>query len=173
VTITLNVFNKSNDIYQVCEMKRNWVESRATWKVYSSGNTWQTPGALGSNDRGNTALDTFAPSSKGLYNIILNSDGVALVQSWVDNPTSNHGFIIANGSATDGGDFDSREASTASTRPKLTVRFSEDQPTLCDGDSEPDGDVDGSDLVQAIYAGGSNIEKFAADFGRTDCQRIY
>ena len=154
-------------------MKRNWVESHATWNVYSSGNTWQTPGALSSNDRGSNVLGTFSPSSTGLSNIILNSDGVALVQSWVDNPTSNHGFIIANGSGIDGADFDSREASTANTRPKLTLRYSEDQPTLCDGDSEPDGDVDGSDLVQEIIAGGSNIGKFAADFGRIDCQGIY
>ena len=29
----------------------------------------------------------------------------------------------------------------------------------CEGDFEPDGDVDGSDLA-----------KFAADFGRTDCE---
>lgn len=172
VTITLNVFNKSNDTYQVFEMKRDWVEDDATWNVYSSGNTWQTPGALGTNDRGSTVLGTFSPSSTGLYNIILNSDGEALVQSWVDDPTSNHGFIIANGSATDGADVDSRNALTASTRPKLTVRYSGNQPNLCDGDSEPDGDVDAIDLIQEIIAGGSNIEGFAADFGRTDCQGI-
>lgn len=173
VTITLNVFNESNDPYQVYEMKRNWVESYATWNVYSSGNPWQTPGALSPNDRGSTVLGTFAPSSTGLSNIILNSDGVALVQSWVDSPTSNHGFIIANGSATDGADFDSREVLTATTRPKLTVRYSEDQPTLCEGDSEPDGDVDGNDLVLKVYAGGLNMEIFAEDFGRVDCPGIF
>ena len=172
VTVTLNVFDPSNDTYQVYEMKRNWVESQTTWNVYSSGNTWQIPGALGSDDRGSAVLGTFAPSITGLYNINLNSDGVALVQSWVDDPASNHGFIIANGSAADGADFDSSEASTASARPKLTVRYSEIQPNSCYGDSEPDGDVDGRDLVQEINAGGSNIETFAAYFGRTNCQTI-
>jgi hypothetical protein len=42
----------------------------------------------------------------------------------------------------------------------------------CEGDSEPDGDVDGRDLAQEISAGGSNINKFAEDFGRTDCPGI-
>lgn len=168
-TITLNVFDKSNDTYQVYEMKQNWVENQATWNSYSSDKTWQTPGALGSNDRGNTVLGTFAPSSTGMYNIILNSDGVALVQSWVDIPEGNHGFIIANDSATDGVDFDSREVSTATTRPKLTIRYIEDQLTLCEDDSEPDGDVDGIDLVEEVHVGGSNIERFAEDFGRVDC----
>ncbi len=39
----------------------------------------------------------------------------------------------------------------------------------CEGDSEPDGDVDGSDLVQEVILGGLKIGQFAAHFGRTDC----
>ena len=42
----------------------------------------------------------------------------------------------------------------------------------CEGDSEPDGDVDGIDLAQEIIGGGSNIIKFAEDFGRTGCPGI-
>ncbi len=42
----------------------------------------------------------------------------------------------------------------------------------CEGDSEPDGDVDGVDLVHEIIGGGSNIIKFAEDFGRTGCPGI-
>jgi len=40
---------------------------------------------------------------------------------------------------------------------------------LCEGDSEPDGDVDGADLVEEINAGGSDVVIFAEDFGRIDC----
>jgi hypothetical protein len=41
----------------------------------------------------------------------------------------------------------------------------------CFGDSEPDGDVDGSDLFEFIVGiQNSNIEKFALSFGRTGCQ---
>jgi hypothetical protein len=39
----------------------------------------------------------------------------------------------------------------------------------CEGDSEPDGDVDGSDLGHAIDSGGSQIDVFAEDFGRLNC----
>ena len=44
---------------------------------------------------------------------------------------------------------------------------------LCEGDRELDGDVDGMDLAQEINAGGSNIDHFAINFGRTDCPGIY
>ena len=39
----------------------------------------------------------------------------------------------------------------------------------CEGDFEPDGDVDGSDLAQLIDSGGVDIEIFAADLGRINC----
>ena len=39
----------------------------------------------------------------------------------------------------------------------------------CEMDFEPDGDVDGTDLVQEIIAGGTNIDLLAEDFGRADC----
>jgi hypothetical protein len=37
-------------------------------------------------------------------------------------------------------------------------------------DVEPDGDVDGTDLVQEINAGGAHIGQFAADFGNSGCR---
>ena len=42
----------------------------------------------------------------------------------------------------------------------------------CELDSEPDGDVDGVDLAHEIIGGGSNIIKFAQEFGRTGCPGI-
>jgi len=43
----------------------------------------------------------------------------------------------------------------------------------CEGDSEPDGDVDGSDLVQEINAGGSDVDQVASNFGKAECTGIY
>lgn len=125
-SITLNVLNQSSHSYQVYEMKRDWVENQSTWNSYASGQGWETPGALGVQDRGSTILGSLSPSSTGSYVINLNSEGVALIQSWVDNPTANFGFIIANSGSSDGADFDSREVLTISNRPKLTVRYSID-----------------------------------------------
>jgi hypothetical protein len=42
-------------------------------------------------------------------------------------------------------------------------------PPPCANDFDEDGDVDGSDLIQEINAGGPNIDQFAADFGRKNC----
>ncbi|MGH7227851.1 MAG: DNRLRE domain-containing protein [Nitrospiraceae bacterium] len=49
---------------------------------------------------------------------------VALVQSWVNNPASNFGIVIANTANIDSFVFVSREGSTASQRPKLEVTYS-------------------------------------------------
>jgi len=52
----------------------------------------------------------------------LNSDGINLLQSWISAPDSNHGFILTDTDTTNGADFDCRETSTATNRPKLTVQ---------------------------------------------------
>jgi hypothetical protein len=42
--------------------------------------------------------------------------------------------------------------------------------STCPGDSEPDGDVDGTDLYEHLLdAGGVSLSDFAAVFGRDDC----
>jgi hypothetical protein len=87
-SITLTAFNNTSDIYEVYEMKRDWVESQATWNEYASGNNWQTSGAQGANDRGTTVLGTITGGT-GAKTINLNSSGIALIQSWVDNSSTN------------------------------------------------------------------------------------
>jgi len=122
--ITLNITNHSaGQAYELYEMKRNWSESSANWNQYSNGDNWEAAGAKGSTDRGATVLGTLAASSTGRYTIILNSAGVSLVQSWVNSPTSNDGFIIANSDNKDGVNFSSRESSAPDNRPKLTVNY--------------------------------------------------
>lgn len=41
---------------------------------------------------------------------------------------------------------------------------------LCEGDFEPDGDVDGSDLATLIDSDAIEIDMFAEDFGRVNCR---
>jgi hypothetical protein len=120
-SITLGVTNPSRDTYELYEMKRDWVETEATWSDYSTGNPWQHPGARAASDRGEDVLGAISASSTGLYVINLNGGGVGLIQRWVDDPSTNHGVIIADYGEGDGVQFDSRHTSTASHRPKLTV----------------------------------------------------
>jgi hypothetical protein len=168
-TIALNVFNQSSDTYQIYEMKQDWVESQATWNIYSTSSGWHAPGALGTNDRGSTVLGNLAPSSTGMHSIPLNSDGLALLQSWVDNPANNHGFIIANSSSSDGVDFDSSDVPTPANRPKLTVRYTPGD-SCHRADFENDGDVDGTNLAE-LTADPSllDLSVFAVEFGKTNC----
>jgi len=120
-SITLSVTSPSIDTYELYEMKRDWVETEATWNHYATGNPWQQPGAQAGSDRGEDVLGAISASSTGLYVINLDDDGIGLVQRWVDDPSTNHGVIIADYSVGDAVRFASRHASAASQRPKLTV----------------------------------------------------
>jgi hypothetical protein len=124
VDITVNVTNGSSHSYELYELLRPWFEGEVTWNEYATGQSWQVAGADGSGDRGSTVLGAMT-GPRALTTISLNSDGVAVVQSWVDNPSSNNGFVCLDYvSASNGMNFSSREIGTVSERPKLTVTYS-------------------------------------------------
>jgi hypothetical protein len=121
-SVTLHVVNETSGPYYLYELKRDWAEMEATWNVYRTNTNWETPGAKGAADRGSDVLGTMSSTGTGVYTIKLNADGVALVQTWVDDPDSNHGMILADSNTANGVDFDCSETSTASNRPKLTIQ---------------------------------------------------
>lgn len=124
VEITLYITNKSGQSYEIYEMKRPWNENQATWNQYASGASWSRSGAKGSSDHGSAILAKIRGTSQGRYlTVSLDANGVALVQSWVNNPSSNNGFLMMDYSASDGLDFNSSETSTISRRPKLTIKY--------------------------------------------------
>jgi hypothetical protein len=117
-SITLSVTNSSTQTYQAYALKRAWAESEVTWNSYAAGKPWEVAGARGSLDREATVAGTVTPSATGERTFALSA---AVVQRWVEDPTTNHGIIIANATNTDGFAFSSRESSTSSQRPRLTV----------------------------------------------------
>jgi hypothetical protein len=117
-TVTLTVTDLSPQTYEVYRLKRAWVESTATWNVYASGKRWEKAGAKGPLDRGAAVVGTITPSATGSQTFTLSS---AAVQSWVDNPASNQGIIIADAANRDGFKFYSGESGTISQRPQLSV----------------------------------------------------
>ena len=126
VEIAVDVVDRSSDSYEIYEVLRPWVESEATWSQYAQGLSWEAGGANGALDRGSDVLGGFTASSTGPYTTVLNEEGIAVVQSWVDNPALNHGFLVMDYlAASNGLDFSSREATPASVRPKLTVTYTE------------------------------------------------
>jgi hypothetical protein len=140
VELTLAVTNPSGGSYELFEAKRPWVEGEATWELYAVGQPWEAAGAQGPMDRGTTVLGTLASAVTGPATVTLNGAGVARVQSWVDAPSANFGFILANPTNPDSVAFESREAGTAANRPRLTVIYSAGAPPAdTDGDGMPDG----------------------------------
>ena len=129
VSMTFNVTNKSDYAFEIYGLRQVWVENEATWNEFSVGNEWEIEGASGNNDRGSGVIGTALLSSTGMATIQLNTAGVALVQSWVDNPTANFGLVIQNytTAAKNGLRFSSREALEINHRPKLTVGYVDNQ----------------------------------------------
>jgi ribosomal protein L35AE/L33A len=129
--ITVNVTNTSGADYEIYALLRPWVEGEATWNAYASGQNWQVGGADGSGDRGSTVLGAIIGSTTGSNTFSLNLAGVAVIQSWVDNPSSNRGFIVQDYiNHNNDVRFSSREVPTATERPRLTVTFLPGQPQL-------------------------------------------
>lgn len=124
VSLEISVFNVSGNSYSFYPLIRAWDESAVTWNRASAGIDWGRPGAMDDeSDRDGTLVGEVSAPATGLATISLNADGVAMVQGWVDDSQSNHGFILAGAGNTDGLDFYSSEAATATGRPRLNVTY--------------------------------------------------
>jgi disulfide oxidoreductase YuzD len=125
VDFTYQVTNSTTQDYEIYRLHRAWNEGEATWNEYATGQSWQISGAEGTSDRGTISLGSIDGSSNGNYTISMNTEGISVVQSWVDDPSSNYGFIIMDYiNATNGLEISSRETGTISNRPELTVTYS-------------------------------------------------
>ena len=113
-------FSGTGDLFPVRECLRPWVESEVTWLQFANGQSWQDGGATGPLDRSPVVLARL----DGTASLVpLNDAGVAVVQQWVANPSTNHGFIIGElDPVLEGGvDLRTSETPTATQRPMLTL----------------------------------------------------
>jgi hypothetical protein len=123
--LTLVSTDGDSDAFDVYEAKRPWIERQVTWVEATKGRPWELPGAKGPQDRGTASLGQVKFKASTSATFELNPAGVAVVQSWVDTPSLNNGFIIA-GDKKDDADFASREHAAVANRPKLMVVFSKE-----------------------------------------------
>nr|WP_246356982.1 DNRLRE domain-containing protein [Pyxidicoccus fallax] len=124
VQLTFHVTNRTGgEGYFLYTAGRAWNEAEATWARASAASTWSAPGARGATDRGSTVLGTLLPTVTGTHTVTLGAQGLAAVQQWVNNPTSNHGFVLDALTNMDGLDLASSEAATLAQRPRLTVTY--------------------------------------------------
>lgn len=124
-SLTLDVTNNSaGQSYEFYELRRPWVEGEATWNQSAAGQAWEAAGANGSADRGVTVLGSMV-GVNGSNTVPLAPDGIAVMQSWIDTPSVNHGFILLDYLHADNKMvISSREKSAPAGRPKLTVTYS-------------------------------------------------
>jgi len=130
VTITVRVTNPTIHTFELYGLKRAWSESQATWNEASSGQLWQIGGAQGTADRDSTVLGVLTAAANGFATIQLNAAGIAWVQNWINNPSSNFGFAIQDyaNSSNDEITFSSSEAAVVTDRPKLTLTLNQGAP---------------------------------------------
>ncbi|HSK77524.1 MAG TPA: SdrD B-like domain-containing protein [Thermoanaerobaculia bacterium] len=103
ILATVATISDSNEmIFPMYPVLRNWTESGATWNQFNSDSNldWAQGGAKDSTDRAtaNPAGLFSLPASTTLGQPValpLNAGGRALVEQWIDNPTSNFGLILA------------------------------------------------------------------------------
>lgn len=124
-SIILTLSNGTGSSYDVYQLLRPWNEASVTWNQRTAGSSWGLPGANSTGgatpDRSSTVLGSLT-GGIGKRTITLNASGIAVVQSWVANPSTNNGLIIA-GSATDGVVIQSSEYATIADRPILRVTY--------------------------------------------------
>ncbi len=113
VSIRFDVSNQSPGAYNLYQVNLPWTEIEIDWNdiIGTSGGA------------GTTVLGSFTPSSTGLNNFTLNNSGIQVVQGWVNNPSSNNGFLIRSAGTNDGVTFWSREGNVAD-RPRITINYS-------------------------------------------------
>jgi hypothetical protein len=129
VSLTVNVTNRtSGSGYALFALARAWSEGQATWQAAATGSDWGSPGAAGPSDRTSEPLASLTPTTTGKVTVTLNAAGVAAVQSWVDDPALNFGFVMDTADNADGLGFDASNAPVTANRPRLDVTFDPPRP---------------------------------------------
>jgi hypothetical protein len=117
---------------------RNWVETQATWNIYSTGNNWTTAGAgSDGNDRSasNSATSTRDGAADAAFVTLTGATLIDDVQKYVNGTYSNYGWLVQSPSAESAGTptaytnyRTANYATDTSQRPKSTVDYTDGVP---------------------------------------------
>ncbi len=162
VYIDFYVSNSTKQDFEVFTLNRPWDEMSATWNNAMANTPWSTAGATGAADRNGTILGQFAPAKTGIQRLTLNAAGIAAVQAWINDPSSNFGIILQDYAASDGIDIATSENSTVSRRPKLVINY---QPAALGdgGDNEVEVDEDENDAPPPVVVNNPPVVNAGTD----------
>jgi hypothetical protein len=132
----LRTANNAINIYKVSDANGDWVEGTTLDIPQTGSPCWNTKvtntvnwaGSAGLSTAGtdyvNTSLAsyTFVDGTSGVKSITFNSDGIAVVQSWLGGAGGN-GILIIGDESTGGSwtEIASKEDATPSNRPQLVI----------------------------------------------------
>ena len=120
-SILVHVADGSAHPYSIYPMRREWTETDATWLQSARNRSWQTGGGRGAADRATAAISFLTAAQPGTVTASVSADGLAIVQSWIDDPRANHGVMICNPDTSDAMGITSRRSVDPLRRPKLIV----------------------------------------------------
>ena len=122
-TLSLYLYTDKCDnarTFRVYRQKRAWVESEATWNIYSTGNSWQTAGGFGADDC----------EQSDIGNRAMSDSEASEFKDWSLSPTTKAGLDLGNGwlikadtESDDAYRFYSSDYGTAANRPKLVIVY--------------------------------------------------
>ncbi len=137
-SVTLYVSTSSSQTYNLYNMRQSWIEGTgasaetgdgATWLTYNGSDSWGSSGAADiTTDRYDVNLwdaGTTSFSSAGTRTVNLNTEGLAVIQEWI-NGSVNNGLTIQNYSSSSINDdlqFASSENAT-NNGPTLNLTYS-------------------------------------------------
>jgi hypothetical protein len=111
----------TNMIFTAHRVLQNWSETQSTWNIYSTGNNWNTAGALGSNTdiSSSTSFSQLAAVDDYIYYSFTGVQFIVDVQGIVSGAYPNYGWRIAT---EDVAQFSSTQG-TDGVRPYLAVTY--------------------------------------------------
>ncbi len=113
-SITFKYADASSGPYYFYSQNSPWTESTVTWNDM---------------DQGPVILGSVAPFTFGVGTSVLNADGIALVQSWVDGSVNNNGILIRNSDNNNGISMEAHNQGGMAGSLEVTYTV-DDQPTL-------------------------------------------
>ncbi len=124
-SLRLTVTEGTGSSIPVREAFKPWNEQQATWNQAADGIPWTLPGAQDASDRCDCTLATLTGRTLGPRLFPLTASGLAVLQGWVADPTSNNGFVIQSYDDADGMAWESAESGVPTERPALIVDYTD------------------------------------------------
>jgi VCBS repeat-containing protein len=132
-SISVYVSTAGTQVYNLYNMRRDWVEGTgagsasgdgATWLTTNGTTTWAANGAADTaTDRFDTTLwdaTTSSFASNGSKTVSLNNSGITVVQGWISGTTPNYGLTVQNYTSTTTSDMQYASAEDT-TNPGATL----------------------------------------------------